>query len=95
MTPEILDRGPLFSRVRVTYDFDGGARYTATIKAPVSYSFIEFTEEMSGLTVEDQADFNLIWTDLKLTQREGDAPILHGSGPGRKSRRGVLLPGWT
>ena len=75
MTTEILDRGPLFSRVRVTYDFDGGARYTATIKAPVSYSFIEFTEEMSGLTVEDQADFNLIWTDLKLTQREGDAPI--------------------
>ena len=72
---EIIDRGPLFARVRVTYEFEGGARYSATIKAPRGYCFVEFTEEFSGLTAEDKAAFNFVWTGLPLTHRVGEEPI--------------------
>jgi len=75
VTTEILDQGPLFARVRVTYDFEGGANYVATIKAPLGYSFVEFTEEFSGLAVEDKAQFHFLWTGLPLTYRAGGEPI--------------------
>jgi hypothetical protein len=75
LTTEILDEGPLFARARVTYDFDGGARYSVTIKAPRGYSFVEFTEEFSGLAVEDKASFHFYWTGLPLTNRRGDELI--------------------
>jgi len=72
---EVLDRGPLFARARVSYDFEGGARYTATIKAPQGYSFVEFTEAFSGLAVEDKAVFDFTWAGLPLTNCEGADPI--------------------
>ena len=75
VTTEILDKGPLFARARVTYDFEGGARYTATVKAPLGYKFVEFNEEFSGLTVADKAFFHFFWTGLPLTQRMGAEPI--------------------
>ncbi len=75
ITTEILDQGPLFARARVTYDFEGGARYTATIKAPQGGCFVGFTEEFSGLTVGDKALFHFVWTGLPLTSRRGDEPI--------------------
>ena len=75
ITTQILDRGSLFARVRVIYDFEGGARYTATIKAPRDYCFVEFTEEFSGLTVEDKAVFHFLWTGVPLTHRAGGEPI--------------------
>ena len=75
ITTEILDQGPLFARVRVTYDFAGGARYVATIKAPQGYSHVEFTEAFSGLAVADQARFHFVWTGLPLKYRAGGEPI--------------------
>jgi len=75
VTTELLDKGPLFARARVTYDFEGGARYTATVKAPRGYSFIEFTEEFLGLSPEDKATFHFLWTGLPLTTRNGSEPI--------------------
>ena len=72
---EVLDQGPLFARVRVSYSFEGGARYAATIKAPRGYGFVEFTEEFSGLTVEDRAEFDFLWSGLPLTHRCGVEPI--------------------
>ena len=75
ITTELLDRGTLFVRARATYDFEGGGRYAATIKAPQGYSFVEFSEEFSGLAVEDKVAFHFCWTGLALTHREGGAPI--------------------
>jgi len=69
ITTEILDQGPLFARARVGYDFDGGARYTATIKAARGSSFVELTEAFSGLSAGDQAMFRFLWTGLPLTHR--------------------------
>ena len=75
ITTQVLDRGSLFARARVAYEFEGGARYTATIKAPRDYRFVEFTEEFSGLAVEDKAMFHFLWTGVPLTQRAGGEPI--------------------
>ena len=75
ITTEVQNDGPLFTRVRVSYDFEGGARYAATIKATQGYCFVEFTEEFSGLSVEDQAEFDFVWTGLPLTHRSGAEPI--------------------
>jgi hypothetical protein len=72
VTTEVLDKGPLFARARVTYEFESGGRYTATIKAPLGFSFVEFNEEFSGLTVGDKAAFHFLWTGLPLTQRNGE-----------------------
>lgn len=69
VTTELLDKGPLFARARVTYDFEGGARYKATVKAPIGYKFVEFSEEFSGLTVADKAVFHFLWKGLLLTHR--------------------------
>ena len=75
ITTQVLDQGSLFARARVTYELEGGARYTATIKAPRAYCFVEFTEEFSGLTVEDKAVFHFLWTRMPLTHRAGGEAI--------------------
>ena len=73
VTTELLDNGPLFARARVTYYFEGGSRYAATVKAPFGYSFVEFNEEFSGLITEDKAVFHFLWTGLPLTDRNGES----------------------
>lgn len=72
---ELLDRGPLFARARVTYTFAGNATYTVTIKATQGYNFVEVLEQMEGLPKEDGASFEMAWTDLPLTHRRGGEPI--------------------
>lgn len=72
---EILDRGPLFARVRMTYRFNGGATYTATVKAAAGEDYLDLKECFSGLTKEDDARFELRWKELRLTHRRGDEPI--------------------
>jgi len=75
ITTEILDRGPLFGRVRITYTFRGGATYAVTIKAALGCDFVEVFEKIDGLTKDDGASFELTWTNLALTHRRGDEPI--------------------
>jgi len=72
---EILDRGPLFARVRMTYRFDGGATYTAIVKAAAGEDYLDLQEYFSGLTKEDDARFEFRWKGLRLTHRRGDEPI--------------------
>ena len=71
LTSEILDDGPLFSRVRLVYEFLGGARYAATLKATVGYDFVELSEEFNGLAPEDNVVFRFSWFGLPLTHRRG------------------------
>ncbi len=72
---EIVDRGPLFVRARVSYTFANDATYTATIKATLTYDFVEVLEQIEGLTKEDGASFQTSWTGLALTHRRGSEPI--------------------
>ena len=71
----VLDRGPLFARVRINYEFEGGGHYTATVKAPFGYNFVEFGESFSGLQPADRAAFRFAWTGLALTHRRGEESI--------------------
>ena len=49
ITTETIESGPLFITCRVTYQFEGGGRYVATVKAIADYEYVEFSEEMTGL----------------------------------------------
>ena len=75
ITTRILDRGPLFARVEVTYSFEGGATYTGTIRAPLGYDFIEFFEQIDGLAKEDNVFVEMDWKGFHATHRQGGKPI--------------------
>jgi hypothetical protein len=72
---EIIDRGPLFARARITYSFANNATYAATITASLGCDFVEFAEEMHGLAIADQASVDMAWTGFTPTHRRGMEPI--------------------
>lgn len=69
ITTETIDSGPLFITCRVTYQFADGASYAATIKAIADYDFIEFSEEMKGLSRDDGVYVENAWTNFHPTHR--------------------------
>jgi len=69
ITTERLTEGPLFRSYLIRYDFDGGGIYTATVKIVAGYSFVDFTEQMEGLTKTDQAFVEMNWTGFHPTHR--------------------------
>lgn len=71
----VLDRGPLFVRVRMDYGFDGGAHYTATVQLALDNDFISLEERFAGLDVADEAVFAFDWTGREFTHRRGDEGI--------------------
>lgn len=74
LTTEIIENGPLFIKARMTYDFDGGASYVATVKAISGYDFVEFYEEMKGLTRDDDVFAKFAWTGFH-PNRRGKIPL--------------------
>jgi len=66
---ETIETGPLFIACRVTYQFDGGGRYIAIVKAIADYDYVEFNEEIIGLSKEDNVFVETVWTNLHPTHR--------------------------
>ena len=69
ITTETIESGSLFITCRITYQFEGGGRYIATIKAIAGYDYIEFGEEMIGLEKSDGIFVENAWTKFSPTHR--------------------------
>jgi hypothetical protein len=65
----VIESGELFQVYRVTYEFEGGARYEATLKMVYGYPFVELTERMSGLTPESNVAVEMDWNGLHPARR--------------------------
>lgn len=69
ITTETIESGPLFIACRVTYQFEGGGRYAATVKAIADYDYIELSEEMTGIEKSDGIFIENEWTNFSPTHR--------------------------
>jgi hypothetical protein len=69
METAVLETGALFDLYRVTYFFDGGASYEATVKSVLGYPFVELSENMTGLDSELDAAVEMDWTGFAPTRR--------------------------
>jgi hypothetical protein len=65
----VVESGALFDLYRVTYFFDGGARYEAILKSVLGYPFVEFSERMSGLEPEMGVAVEMDWSGLHPDKR--------------------------
>ncbi len=64
------ESGPLFITYRVTYHFQDGARYAATIRVVSGQEFFRFAEQMQGLDRGDGVYLETAWTDFHPTHRQ-------------------------
>ena len=69
ITTETIESGPLFITCRMTYQFQGGGGYQATVRAIGGYEYIEFFEEMQGLPKEEAIYMENAWTNFHPTHR--------------------------
>ena len=69
ITTETIGSGPLFIACRVTYQFDGGGSYAATVKAIAGCDYVELSEEMTGLDKSDGIYVENAWTGFQPTHR--------------------------
>jgi hypothetical protein len=67
ITTETIESGPLFITCRVTYQFEGGGCYIATVRAIADYEYVEFNEEMTGLSKDDGIFVEMAWTNFNPT----------------------------
>jgi len=66
---ETVEQGDLFASFRFKYTFKQGQSYTAYIKVIYDYDFIEFSEEMTGLTKQDNVVLEMKWTGYHPNRR--------------------------
>jgi hypothetical protein len=66
---QCIEGGDLFRTYRITYEFENGGVYRATIKIVLGYPFVDFREEMAGLASDDQAFVDMTWTAFAPTKR--------------------------
>jgi hypothetical protein len=71
---EVLEEGPLFAKARIFYSFEGGASYTAVVRAVSGYDFVELQEEMKGLRKEDGVVIENAWTGFH-ADRHGNVAL--------------------
>lgn len=64
-----LAAGPLFRSYAIRYEFAAGGEYTAIVKIVAGYSFVELTEQITGLTKDDGAVMEMAWTGFKPSWR--------------------------
>jgi hypothetical protein len=71
-TIEVTEReaGPLFATYQVDYRFDGGGRYTVTVRSLSGLEFVEVDEEMVGLDETDDVVLSWDWSDFAPTHRQ-------------------------
>lgn len=65
----IVDTGEIFDIYRMTYIFEGGARYEATLKSTLGYPFIDFSEQMSGFDAGMNVSVEMDWTGFAPERR--------------------------
>ena len=70
ITSQRTDSGPLFIAYRVTYHFEGGGQYTAVISCIAGMDFIRISEEMRGLSKDDEVFVITDWSTLSPTHRQ-------------------------
>ncbi len=67
---KIVGVGPLFAESEVTYHFEDGAVYQATIRCIKAYDFIELKEKMSGFNKGDQTSWDFTLEGFNPTHRQ-------------------------
>jgi hypothetical protein len=81
-----IESGPLFICYQITYSFERGARYTATVKAVSGCDFVQLAEQIEGVEKPEGAYMQLSWSDFHPTHRQ--APNHPFQQPGRQSGYG-------
>lgn len=69
LTLETLEYGPLFVTCALRYRFDGGGGYRVVVRAIAGYDFVEWREEMVGLSPADGVAVDYAWTGFHPTHR--------------------------
>lgn len=65
----VVDTGALFDVYRVTYIFDSGARYEATLKCVLGYPFVDFSENITGMDADMGTSVEMDWTGFAPERR--------------------------
>ncbi|MEI6422146.1 MAG: hypothetical protein WCP55_07995 [Lentisphaerota bacterium] len=93
-TTEVVEKGSLFAVYRISYKFEGGASYAATVKIIRGYDFIDFHEEMKGMkrdSLDKLADG--IYVDFAWTNFKPEYRFMSGQGlPDGNEARGDANP---
>ncbi|HEY1948033.1 MAG TPA: hypothetical protein VGG97_13555 [Bryobacteraceae bacterium] len=77
---ERLESGPLFITYRVSYQFQGGASYEATIRCIAGMDYAEFHEHMDGFASNAHAYLDMPWLNFHPTHRQSpNNPYVPGS----------------
>jgi hypothetical protein len=63
--------GPVFVQYRITYEFEGGGRYVASIRSIDGYEYFPFHERTEGIPSDEGVYFETTWTGFNPTHREG------------------------
>lgn len=66
----VTSQGPLFTEVRVNYEFAGGATYEVDIRCIKGYDFIEMKEKMNGFSDKEKCDWKIDWSGFSPTHRQ-------------------------
>ncbi|MEI6422585.1 MAG: hypothetical protein WCP55_10220 [Lentisphaerota bacterium] len=70
-TSELVEKGSLFAIYRISYKFENGASYVATVKVVKDFDFVDFHEEMKGMkrdsldNLGDGIYVDFAWTGFK------------------------------
>jgi len=65
----VVDSGDLFDIYRITYLFEDGTRYEATLKSVLGYPFVDFSERMTGFDAGMGVFVELDWTGFAPERR--------------------------
>jgi hypothetical protein len=67
---EQLEDGPLRSAHRITYTFNSGASYIATVECFSDTDFIRLHEDMEGIPEGTRGEFNFVWNGCDFAYRQ-------------------------
>jgi len=96
MKVEPVEVGPLFVADRLTYTFDNGGKYVATVTAIADYSFIDLHERITGIRDNDQVRWRIDWVGFHATHREKVAQGVDGirGEDNRRQRQDMPSGAW-
>ena len=67
----VTERGPVVTVLKTEYFFEGGGCYSCEIKIIKDYPFIDLYEKMEGISEDDGAYIEMVWTDYDPAYRFG------------------------
>lgn len=65
-----LENGPLRSTHRITYTFEGGSKYIATVQCEAGIDFVRLHEDMESLSADAQGKFDFVWEGCDFQYRQ-------------------------